>query len=106
MKIKEKKDLSKIFSQIIKYKYAQESHPRSIDFQDKIETFNDDMSKDIENEFTSGLNDVIGKLHDKNTLQVYLNSNLNFDELLDKLVRYQYKRKWFTYTRESIWIRI
>ena len=85
------KDLSKIFSQIIKYKYAQESHPRSIDFQDKIETFNDDMSKDIENEFTSGLNDVIGKLHDKNTLQVYLNSNLNFDELLDKLVRYQYK---------------
>ncbi|MBP6162757.1 MAG: AAA family ATPase [Aliarcobacter sp.] len=85
------KDLSKIFSQIIKYKYAQEGNPSSSTFKTKIESFNDDMSKDIENEFTNGLNSVIGKLHDKNTLQVYLNSNLDFDELLDKLVRYQYK---------------
>jgi predicted ATP-dependent endonuclease of OLD family len=85
------KDLSKIFSQIIKYKYEQEGNPNRSVFQTKIELFNDDMSKDIENEFTSGLNSVIGKLHDKNTLQVYLNSNLDFDELLDKLVRYQYK---------------
>ena len=85
------KDLSKIFSQIIKYKYAQEGNTSSSTFQTKIESFNDDMSKDIEREFTNGLNDVIGKLHDKNTLQVYLNSNLDFDELLDKLVRYQYK---------------
>ncbi|MCG3664438.1 AAA family ATPase [Aliarcobacter butzleri] len=85
------KDLSKIFSQIIKYKYEQEGNPNRSTFQTKIELFNDDMSKDIENEFTNGLNSVIGKLHDKNTLQVYLNSNLEFDELLDKLVRYQYK---------------
>lgn len=85
------KDLSKIFSQIIKYKYEQEGNPNRSAFQTKIELFNDDMSKDIENEFTNGLNSVIGKLHDKNTLQVYLNSNLDFDELLDKLVRYQYK---------------
>ena len=73
------KDLSKIFSQIIKYKYAQEGNPSSSTFKTKIESFNDDMSKDIENEFTNGLNSVIGKLHDKNTLQVYLNSNLDFD---------------------------
>lgn len=85
------KDLSKIFSQIIKYKYKQEGNPNTATFQTKIESFNDDMSKDIETGFTSGLNDVIGKLHDKNTLQVYLNSNLDFDELLDKLVKYQYK---------------
>lgn len=85
------KDLSKIFSQIIKYKYEQEGNPNRSAFQTKIELFNEDMSKDIENEFTNGLNGVIGKLHDKNTLQVYLNSNLDFDELLDKLVRYQYK---------------
>ena len=85
------KDLSKIFSQIIKYKYEQEGNPNRSAFQTKIELFNNDISKDIENEFTNGLNSVIGKLHDKNTLQVYLNSNLDFDELLDKLVRYQYK---------------
>lgn len=85
------KDLSKIFSQIIKYKYKQEGNPNTATFQTKIESFNDDMSKDIETGFTNGLNDVIGKLHDKNTLQVYLNSNLDFNELLDKLVRYQYK---------------
>jgi len=85
------KDLSKIFSQIIKYKYAQEGNLSTSSFQNKIETFNDEMSQDIESCFTNGLNDVIGKLHDKNTMQVYLNSNLDFDELLDKLVRYQYK---------------
>lgn len=85
------KDLSKIFSQIIKYKYKQEGNPNTAIFQTKIESFNDDMSKDIETGFTNGLNDVIGKLHDKNTLEVYLNSNLDFDELLDKLVKYQYK---------------
>jgi predicted ATP-dependent endonuclease of OLD family len=85
------KDLSKIFSQIIKYKYAQEGNPSTGTFQTKIETFNDDMSQNIETGFTNGLNDVIGKLHDKNTMQVYLSSNLDFDELLDKLVKYQYK---------------
>ena len=72
MKKREKKIYQKYF-QIIKYKYEQEGNPNRSAFQTKIELFNDDMSKILRNEFTNGLNSVIGKLHDKNTLQVYLN---------------------------------
>ncbi len=85
------KDLSKLFSQIIKYKYGQNNNPKTEKFQKRIETFNAIVSRDIKTGFTDGLNEVVGKLHDKNTLQIFLSSNLGFIELLDKLVRYQYK---------------
>jgi len=85
------KDLSKLFSQIIKYKYGQNNNPNTAKFQSKIEIFNAIVSRDIKNGFTDGLNEVVGKIHDKNTLQIFLSSNLDFIELLDKLIRYQYK---------------
>jgi len=85
------KDLSKIFSQIMKYKYEQNGNPNTETFRNQIETFNSNISQNIELSFTNGLNQVIGKLHDKNTLQVFLSSNLSFEQLLNQLVRYQYK---------------
>lgn len=85
------KDLSKLFAQIIKYKYGQEDNPVTIKFQNKIEIFNAIVSRDIKKDFTNDFNDVVGKLQDKNTLEIFLSSNLDFIELLNKLVQYKYK---------------
>lgn len=85
------KDLSKIYSKIIKNKFIEEGNPSADTFQEKIELFNTDMTQNIKRGFTDSLNDVINKLHDKSTLKVYLSANLSFEQLLNQLVRYQYQ---------------
>lgn len=85
------RDLSKIYSKIIKNKFIEESNPSADTFQEKIESFNTDITQNIERNFTESLNEVINRLHDKSTLKVYLSANLSFEQLLNQLVRYQYQ---------------
>lgn len=85
------RDLSKIYSKIIKNKFTEEGNPYADRFQEKIESFNTDMTQDIERDFTDSLNGVINRLHDKNTLKAYLRANLSFEQLLTQLIRYQYQ---------------
>jgi len=85
------KDLSKIFSKIIRYKYGKEDNAVANIFKSKIEEFNKDMSDELETNVTPDINSVINKLQDKNTLQAYLSSDLSFEQLLEQLIKYQYK---------------
>lgn len=85
------RDLSKIYSKIIKNKFIEEGNPSADTFQEKIESFNTDITQNIERNFTDSLNEVINRLHDKSTLKVYLSANLSFEQLLNQLVRYQYQ---------------
>lgn len=85
------KDLSKIYSKIIKNKFMEEGNPNSDGFQENIEAFNTNMTQEIERNFTESLNEVINRLHDKNALKVYLSANLSFEQLLNQLIKYQYQ---------------
>ena len=79
--------LSTIFNKIIQYKYKTENMD---DVNQQIETINADMTEKVKESHTPHINGALHAIENQNKLEIRLSSNLTFDDLMEKIIKYEY----------------
>ena len=82
--------LSQIFNKIIKYRY--ESNSTDI-LDDEITKINKTVTNQVSTSHTQSINDVLDKIEYSDRLKVNLSSDLDFDKLMNNLIKYEYTEK-------------
>lgn len=82
--------LSQIFNKIIKYRY--ESNSTDI-LDDEIAEINKTVTNQVSTSHTQSINDVLHKIEYSDRLKVNLSSDLDFNKLMNNLIKYEYTEK-------------
>jgi len=82
--------LSQIFNKIIKYRY--ESNSTDI-LDDKIAKINKTVTEQVSISHTQSINKVLHKIEYSDRLKVNLSSDLDFNKLMNNLIKYEYTEK-------------
>ncbi|OCL85533.1 hypothetical protein AAX26_01961 [Aliarcobacter thereius] len=86
----DEKSLSNLFSKIIEAQYNKGIFETN-DFNILIDGFNIEATNEVEKKFTGNVNKAVNKIHDQNTINVHLSSDISLEKLLrNKLIKYQY----------------
>ena len=85
-KVINENSLSKIFTEIIKYKAKSEG----INLEDKIEEINNDMTSEIASFNTESVNNVLHEIEDSKRFKIKLSADLTFEKLMTNLIKYEY----------------
>ncbi len=79
--------LSQIFNKIIKYRYKS----NSTDILDnEIAKINKTVTEQVSTSHTQSINEVLHKIEYSDRLKVYLSSDLDFNKLMNNLIKYEY----------------
>ena len=86
--------LSKAFSKIVDYRYKQIKDKQSLpvlgDLDREIISINEKLTQHIQKEHTDNINNALGKMIASEKCQVLLKSDLNFQNLLRSVLKYEY----------------
>lgn len=86
--------LSKAFSKIVDYRYKQIKDKQSLpilgDLDKEIISINEKLTGHIQEEHTKNINNALGKMISSEKCQVLLKSDLNFQNLLRSILKYEY----------------
>lgn len=86
------RNLSSVFNKIVKYKL---NTPEQKDDKNKIIDHLFDINKTIThmvgNRHNQIVNDIVGKVTDKRNMEVHLQANLDYDEIFNKVIDYEFK---------------
>ena len=82
--------LSQIFNKIIKYRY--ESNSTDI-LDDEITKINKTVTNQVSTSHTQSINEVLDKIEYSDRLKVNLSSDLDFNKLMNNLIKYEYTEK-------------
>ncbi|QST00327.1 AAA family ATPase [Pontibacillus sp. ALD_SL1] len=80
--------LSNAFNKIVKYRSSKLEQQSNV--EDIIESFNTSVTNQLKSEHTDSINESVGKIETSDHISVRLSSNISFDDLLNKLVKYEY----------------
>lgn len=83
--------LAKTFNSLIKTRYALPSNSKSLESLDvRINEINAEITSNIQVSHSKSINDVLHQIESANHLGVQLSSDLNFDRLMQNLIKYEY----------------
>lgn len=86
--------LSKAFSKIVDYRYKQIKDKQMVpalgDLDREIISINEKLTQHIQKEHTDNINNALGKMIASEKCQVLLKSDLNFQNLLKNVLKYEY----------------
>ncbi len=79
--------LSTIFNKIVQYKYKTENLD---EMNDHIDSMNKDMTNKVATSHTPRINSALHAIESKDKLSIRLSSDINFDVLMNTLIKYSY----------------
>jgi len=79
--------LSTIFNKIVQYKYKTENLDEMNDY---IDSMNKDMTDKVATSHTPRINNALHAIESKDKLSIRLSSDINFDVLMNTLIKYSY----------------
>lgn len=83
--------LSKVFNKIIKNRFKNTiPEAEQENLLTDIDRINDDMSTKVENVHNNQVNGILSQIENKNRFSMALRSNLDFEQLMDGLIQYEY----------------
>ncbi|MBS4537690.1 AAA family ATPase [Clostridium sp. D2Q-11] len=80
--------LSKAFNKIVKYRASILEQNSGV--KGTLESFNKSVTEQLHSEHTDSINQSVGKIKSSEHIKVRLSSNISFNDMLNKLVRYEY----------------
>jgi predicted ATP-dependent endonuclease of OLD family len=83
--------LSSVFNKIVQYRLKDEDDASRIDLEDEILRINEFMDDHIGDSHREVVNNVVGRITEKQNMLVHLRSNLDFESLFNKLISYEFK---------------
>lgn len=82
--------LSTTFNKIIKYRYENATGPDFTSVEDSLDVINQDITDKISADHQESVNDVLHQIESDKTFSVALLADLNFEKLLNSLIKYEY----------------
>lgn len=80
--------LSNAFNKIVKYRASRLEQQSNV--EDILESFNKSVTEQLQSEHTNSINESVGKIESSEHIKVHLSSDVSFDDMISKLVKYEY----------------
>ncbi|MDM8533919.1 AAA family ATPase [Clostridiaceae bacterium HSG29] len=80
--------LSNAFNKIVKYRAS--ALEQQSDVEEILENFNDSVTEQLQSEHTANINKSVSKIESAEHISVRLSSDVSFEDVLNKLVKYEY----------------
>ena len=80
--------LSNAFNKIVKYRASKLEQQSNV--EDILESFNKSVTEQLQTEHTDSINESVGKIESSEHIKVHLSSDVSFDDMISKLVKYEY----------------
>jgi len=90
--------LSTIFNKIVQYKYKTENLDEMNDY---IDSMNKDMTDKVATSHTARINSALHAIESKDKLSIRLSSDINFDVLMNTLIKYSYLEQGLSIPQEQ-----
>lgn len=83
--------LSNVFNKIVKFRYGLDKHSKQMDkLEEKMSEINSNITEHVGETHQDSVNHVLSQIVSKEKLGVSLRSDLNFESLLNSLIRYEF----------------
>lgn len=80
--------LSNAFNKIVKYRASRLEQQSGV--EGILESFNESVTEQLQSEHTDSINESVGKIESSEHIGFHLSSDVSFDDMLNKLVKYEY----------------